>query len=499
MPRKKIVAMSILALTSIVIGGSIYSKYQQKKVENFNSMVKKYDLVESQLFSEYNIRNIGDGMKKLGFDAVSIDEEGNPSEIKKGYILEDVLKTTIIASSDSRFLEQFYGQAPLSSKFIKDNVDYIAFSPGVTAKSQDSIKDVGGLSFGSRIIAIDTLADGGLVKNPKTYGSIMAHEAQHGFDYGKELFSLQYEKRAFSRQLDFLKEQRRYDNGSILKASAENTMQKILTAEFLDDFGDDFKDVYPNEKILSKDLLDAEVKKSTLDKHKKEEYKESSIGQELKVASGYASFVLSNDRESAIREVYPIATDKKYDGSLHQLNAASALQYLCPDQSKNVSGADHTPSSFKEITGLDAISEIPKKQKTYNSKSTINPCFRELADSIIKGGEKMNLFNFSSDEYNGKYHVVQGIHEQFNPSNVSCYETRGLRIIIGAYSFGVPAYIERFVDFPPKGVSAKDYIALGIVKSEKRFNRWTIPNYYNLKGKWEITRATDKKCPEFHN
>jgi len=245
-----------------------------------------------------------------------------------------VVDNTTIVRSDSDYMGQFYNQAPSQKGFIQTNLEYIVFSPGVIHNGGD----VNGLSIGNGVILIDTLAENGGIKNPITFGSIMAHEAQHEKDKGKYP-RLHSEGKAFKQQKEFLEEQIKITNDELIPALLEDVTSRVNTFEYLSQFDSDFERVYPHKTILAKHLLDAEITSDVLQKYMTD-IGDSDLDNQLITASILANIVWTKPRDKAIRDLHGIATDPKYEGTVAQVSAASALQYLSPKAAKTQSGAD---------------------------------------------------------------------------------------------------------------------------------------------------------------
>ncbi|MDP3882128.1 MAG: hypothetical protein Q8Q31_04610 [Nanoarchaeota archaeon] len=264
--------------------------------------------------------------------------EENLSEILQG--------NTIVCKSDSQFAGYFIDKLhPQDKENVKTSVKYIIFSPNVVNRIGSSHEDVNGLSIGGGIILIDTLADDSSIKNPKTFGGVIAHEAQHEKDRDKRYPTLTSEKRAYqsgARTLEFIAQN---DRDSILKATLTRAKDTIKTAEYLERFGSDFSRVYPSGTILAKDLLEADINIQTLSKHKSREDK-TKKDLELICAASFAEVIRLQSREEALKILYPYASEKKFAGTIVQISAASAIAYLCPNACKTESSGDIAEKGF---------------------------------------------------------------------------------------------------------------------------------------------------------
>lgn len=277
-----------------------------------------------------------DYFSEAGWSVGRIRMDGSVEEYTQAGITTD----TLIARSDSDFALQFY--AGNHEEFIRENVDYIVFSPDIVSTLGSGKGDVNGLSFGNGIIAVDTRADNGGIKNPVTFGSVIAHEAQHEFDR-HAYRTLVSESRAFARQYDFLQQQvdRELSDEDRLTVQAltNNTTRVLESAEHLEQFGDDYAGVYPNATILAEHFLDGNVAIDVLERDMGIS-EPSGRGLEVFYASFFSYVVRTNSREDAIEILYDHVTDPENAGTLSQVSAASALKYLCPNALCDESGAD---------------------------------------------------------------------------------------------------------------------------------------------------------------
>jgi len=247
-----------------------------------------------------------------------------------------------VVRSDSKELDKHYAQVSKEqAAFIKNNVSQIVFSPNVFVNhGSGRNSDVNGLSIGGGNIYVDTRADNGGKKNPLTYVSIMAHEAQHESDVGKGLSKLVSETRAFERESNVLNEQLTESRDLILRAALEKADGRVETGKYLQGLDGDFGNVYPNTVILAGDLLSGGVNLGSLKKYSERGWAKTTKGHELRLAARYASMVRELDKDKAITELHSIVTNPLLEGSVAQVSAASALRYLCPEVLQSESGAD---------------------------------------------------------------------------------------------------------------------------------------------------------------
>ncbi len=344
----KNILRNTLGAIVISLAIAIGTKYIKNEIKHINyssqleCILDNID-VKKQKFRQ-GFEKAYDYVKNDEYCNICVDPNGNLETVNEP-ISEDTLtgilsNETVICRPNSNFVDYFYNPNDSNdAEFVKKNINYIVFSPNVVKDS----KDVGGLYGGcGGVIYIDTKADDSGVKNPKLYESVACHETQHASE-DKTYPTLISEKRAFEREAKSLETRIKTDNDPILATVLEQINRRITTAHYLMNFRSDFKDVYPSRIILAKDLLDANVSQKILEKHylrlKKPGF-ESNTEFQLINACAIANIVKTKPREKALNELYKIVQNQKYNDSIIQISAASAIKYLCPNSCKTQSTAD---------------------------------------------------------------------------------------------------------------------------------------------------------------
>ena len=362
-------------------------------------------------------------MKKQGYGAATLDENHRLkilNEIDERNLI-NYFKKPIVIRADSPILKTFYEKAEKSGNFVKENTSYLTFSQNVIDRTGLGTKDVGGLSVGKGVILIDSEADDGGIKNPKTYLSTMVHEAQHEKDNKEEnkFPRLISEKRAYKKSIECLEEQLKTDNDLIVKAELDSARQVVETAEYLEKLGD-FNNVYPETAILASALLKADIPVSTLEKYSVKPSQKSKKESELHISAYFARIARTLEREEAIKKIYEIISNPEIKGTLIEISGVSALQYLAPDAMKTQSVADigtgrgmHFNFSEREktnevgrgfvgndkytVTGLPTLEEILGNEKWRDYKEgqnrQIEVIYYRLADvNQIKVDKHGNVY-----------------------------------------------------------------------------------------------------------
>ncbi len=319
-----------------------------------------------------------------------------------------------------------------SASFVKDNTEWFVFSPDVTKEG----RDVNGLHLGEGIVAIDIVADNGGIKNPKTFPSIMGHEAQHGFDEDKDMSTLEKEVRSDRREMGILERQLESDDDLVLRGHYHGAQKRLQTGEFLLGFGSDFKDIDPNSVILAKDLLDVGISPEKLREYATRFEKPNGLEYELYTAALLGNMATSLPREKAIETLYGIVNDPEFKGTIVPVSAASALQYLAPDVARVETGADvgvtteRTASIYFGDRGN--TNDVGKGFLNGREPTVLGlPSLEELI-----AGERFDDFDYESNEGDGSNILAKG--ELYSGSRVAQRIEDGTKVIYLPDSEGKP-------------------------------------------------------------
>lgn len=330
---KKTIMKSRKSVRNLAIGGSIIATtlaLSTGGLENvFNRIVGKESPQEIVRIANDAI----DEAVKRGATELFID--GGESSVPTSISADGL---TVVHESSSLLNPYFAVMGKESETFVKDNTEWFVFSPNVTK----NLEDVNGLYLGNGIVAIDTMADNGGIKNPKTFPSIIGHEAQHGADEGNGMSILEKEIRSDRRELGVLESYLEKDDDLILKGHYNDAGKRIETGEFLFQFGNDFGKIDPSSVILARDLLRVGISPEKLREYTAKFENPQGLEYELYVAAKFGDVAMSMPREDAIRALYGFATtdDPKYKDTIVPVSAASALQYLAPNVARVETDAD---------------------------------------------------------------------------------------------------------------------------------------------------------------
>lgn len=255
-------------------------------------------------------------------------------------------ESVTIMRRDSPLLRPYIQRAGEFRNIILNNLDYAIFSPNVIDKG-----DVNGIFLGNGSIMIDTMADDGRPKNEKLVPSTMVHEAAgHGATSGLGISTLNDEKFAYQAEMGVLSRLMREDSDPILKAAYMDCGKKLATARFLGQFGHDFGSVRPESVMISLGFLDAGISRKTIAKYLRATEGKGGLYRELHLALFYADIPLREKRERAISLLFDVVENPKFDRTLEQVNAASALHYLAPDALPLSTSADISVSPERTIS-----------------------------------------------------------------------------------------------------------------------------------------------------
>jgi hypothetical protein len=298
-------------------------------------------------------------LNKAGIEAViaSMERQGISSAIvgtenqllrfekdAKEYFLTTVDQATLIIKADSPSLDSLLSNLSKEDRrFVQENVKYAVFSPDVVLPDDDDPHyDLNGISISGGIVLIDTKSDDGCRKNPIALLSTLIHEADHeekkDVKSGKSgLSTLERELFAYERQISVLMRQHA-DNDLLYRAILETVQKRADTAKYLLGFGDDFKSVHPPQRIIAKCLLRADIRVGVLEKYSANLGKKSGRDFELGLACYFAKIAKTMPLDKALTMLYSYAADNK--GTLAEVSAWSAIQWLRKDMLKTTSSAD---------------------------------------------------------------------------------------------------------------------------------------------------------------
>lgn len=313
-----------------------------------------------------------------------------------------------IAKTDSPLVRRIYEEMGNSTS-VRPNAEWVVFAPNVTSEG----RDVNGLSIGQKIVFVDTVADNGAIKSPEEIPSVLGHEDEHENPANKSLPRLLNETKSNYRMRSVIEFQMSREYSRDLQALYDSAQKTIDTGEFLQKFGSDFQDVYPESVILANNLLGAKIPISVLQEYKNRMNDKTGIEHELYVASLIAEMALSGNKNKAITSLYSYAANPKLGGSLEQVNAASALQFLLPgalimQSTGNLDLGKERYVSFNFGSGTNAgvagvfpgsgfsVSGLPPLEDLLNPKTTPQGTYVTVrmydGDTVRDGGRKYGLF-----------------------------------------------------------------------------------------------------------
>ncbi|MFZ5954956.1 MAG: hypothetical protein ACOYT4_00890 [Nanoarchaeota archaeon] len=250
----------------------------------------------------------------VNFKAKDYSEQYFKEMLQKGY--------NIICRPESSFMDIFYKESRSLEKLVEENVDYITFSPGLISLVDINFAgnsfyrnwtEIAGKSINQkRTIIIDSLSDHFKLVDIKDAGSYIKHEAEHQKDKIQD-GTLKREERAYKKQRLYLWRLNNKYNSPRLKTMLDWTTKLIRTAEYLKQFGHDFQDVYPVEKINAIDMIYANIPRETLEKYVKsrKDLRDSRTtkNRELYFACANAIRILDNPERFA----YALQTGSRYE------------------------------------------------------------------------------------------------------------------------------------------------------------------------------------------
>ena len=318
-----------------------------------------------------------------------------------------------VCRTDSPLLEGLIEALPEDEKeSLKATVPIIIFAPDVKNELGTSSGDVNGLYNPEKpaVIFVDTEADDGTKKDKATFPSVAVHEKEHKKEAGNHLPMLTSELNSFKHEQATLEYQLKKQPNQVLKATLDDVAGRVKTGEYLAQFGNDFEDVYPGKVVLAKDFLQANIPLNTLVNyinHKEKDPKKEQEDYALRCAAYCSAIVLEKSREAAINDLYSIVSDPKKKGTILQLSAASALEYLCPTALVTSSSSDVTGGQGMGI----AYGKPQKKKGTGQSAGEQNgfsvsgiPSLQELLDN-----EVFNSVDPNSDPPSGTRYILSDV------------------------------------------------------------------------------------------
>lgn len=260
--------------------------------------------------------------------------------------VEESLANPVICSSGSPFMDFVYRQLPPHlQQFIRDNTISVIFADKVVRKLRYMEEDVGGLSLGDGVILVSR-------DDVLLYPSKTGHEARHENEnkaagkQGKRLRILPSERAAMHTERDILEWQLESLNANqksprkskeefhaeyVLDGALGGVDERLKTAVYLGSgrFQEAFEDVYPENVILSKELLEAQPPTGFLERLVRDKRIAGELDNELYYASRATATALGKPREYAIRELYDIVNTPN-SGEFEIINSIFGLRYLAP-------------------------------------------------------------------------------------------------------------------------------------------------------------------------
>ncbi|MBI1934996.1 hypothetical protein HYS31_01010 [Candidatus Woesearchaeota archaeon] len=327
--------------------------------ESYNAAEKKnehLDLVAEKISKNTNIHY--ESARKAVYAAeesnapISITKDNRVNKLPDANdesALGAALGNTVIVKSTSPFMSFIYSQIPQEmANSITAHVDYVVFHNKVERAMPFLKQPIAGISVGEKTIIISTAESGGIMYSSP---SVIAHEARH-LEYESDCsrkkiqaYSLPSETIAALAERATLEEQIRLIEGQgqnerllqaqeFLKSRFPGIGEKLQTAYYLGraEFAGIFRDVYPQDVILSRDLLGTNpiLQQADIEKIIGRIDANDPIGKELYYAAWATQIALGKNRDNSVRELYKFAANPHED-PFRIINALYALSFLAPD------------------------------------------------------------------------------------------------------------------------------------------------------------------------